>query len=70
MATDIRNGKPLTIADVSQAIAAGRISYRVREGAYEITALDIRRMRRGDRRTHSAIAADLYLTPSEATSPL
>ena len=70
MATDIRNGKPLTIADLSQAIADGRISYSVREGAYEITALEIRRFRREARRTHSALAAEFYLTPSETTSQL
>ncbi len=47
MATDTRTTRSLTIGELSEAIADGRISYTVRDDAYEITALDIRRFRRG-----------------------
>jgi hypothetical protein len=56
MATDTRKGKSLTLADLCQAIADGRLCYTLRDGEYEVSALDLRRFRRGQRVSRVAIA--------------
>jgi hypothetical protein len=57
MATDTRKDESLTLADLSQAIADGRLSYALRNGEYEVSALDLRRFRRGQRVSRVAIAS-------------
>jgi hypothetical protein len=67
MATDTRSGKPLTIADLSEAIADGRISHTRREDVYEISALDIRRYRRSaGHGAQRSLHVDPYLTSAPA----
>ncbi len=70
MTPETRTGNSFTIAELCQAIADGRISYTLREDVYEISALDIRRFRRGGRRSPRTLAVDPYLTTSNAECQL
>jgi hypothetical protein len=67
MATDTRREKSLTLADLCEAIADDRLSYTLRDGEYEVSALDLRRFRRDHRVSQVAIAPLDYLTAPEAT---
>jgi hypothetical protein len=54
MATDTRADKQLTIADLCQAIAEDEVAYTLRDGEYQVSGAELRRLRRGQ----PALAAD------------
>jgi hypothetical protein len=67
MATDTRTTKPLTIAELSEAIADGRISYALHEDVYQISGLDIRRFQRNSGRgARRGESIDPYLNSTPA----
>lgn len=44
MAEDARNEASLTLAELCQAIAEGRVGYTVRDGCYQVKRTDARRL--------------------------
>ena len=45
MASDTRKQQHLTMADLCQAIAAGQVQYSVKDGHYQVTRGELRRLR-------------------------
>lgn len=48
MKTDTRADRPMTIADLCQAISEERIGYAKRDDRYEVSGLNLNRFLRGD----------------------
>ena len=57
MATDTRKRQHMTMADLSQAIEAGQVQYSVKDGHYQVTRGELRRLRAV--REHETIPLEL-----------
>jgi hypothetical protein len=56
MASDIQTDKLFTLADLCRAIAAQRVPHTLRDGCYQVSVRDARRLAAG--REHDAAAVD------------
>lgn len=68
MATDTRAHTSLTLADLCQAIADGRLPYTIRSGQYHIKAGDARRLQTQKPPKRDAWALPFFAEPSAGTT--